>query len=178
MEVFDRLSRETVYAILCALAAGLFSTFLIYFFFGGFIQWIFVPIVMFTVFISGYFAFAREITKMEMLTGRRIFQMSLEVGSVTHFSTFALYFLVNYFIYDYRGISLDLFGRWIGTTLAIGFISLFMFVWVAVPIYAGMGYILQSREKNKQIVQIDYDDSILDSFLETEEVDDLNNVLY
>ena len=161
------LNRHTTYALLSAGAAGLIS-FLMIATFLDMLTWVFLPAVMIMVFVSAYFAFRRQMRGRGALHGKKIFSIALEVGILSHFYTFALFFPLHYFVFDFSGISLEIVGTYLVATLVVGLISLVMFVWIAVPMYVGVGYLLKSMEGGKNDRQRAFDDSILDDdFLTT-----------
>ena len=164
MDTKNGINRETQFALMSAGAAGLVSVALIYFFI-DMLTWHFIPCVMVMVFISAYFAFRRRASGKGELTSRRITNVALEVGLLTHFYTFALYLPVMYFSQGSQAIDLELFGMWILFTGIAGLISLLMFVWIAVPIYMGIGHIQKALEKGQYGENRILDESILDDVL-------------
>lgn len=167
MEAINKLSRPMKYALMSALAAGIVSAIMITTFIDMF-SWLFIPSVMIMVFISAYYAFRRQMLGKGALNGKRILGLAAEVGTLTHFYTFALYFPLNYLIYDFRPFSADLAGIYVVSFLFIGFVSIIMFVWIAVPMYLGVGYLQQSMEKNLSIHDHIDDKLILDSLSESD----------
>ncbi len=161
MEFFENLNRETRYALLSSIAAGLVSFFLLTLFIDMF-NYLFILAVMIAVFTSAFFAFRRQTRHESKLTKRRILQLAFEVGTLSHFYTFALYFPMNYFILEFRGIDPSLFGAYIISTLVVGVISIIMFIWVAVPMYIGIGHILKSTEKKDKSTQLHGNEELLD----------------
>lgn len=161
MEFFQNLNRETLYALLSSLAAGLVSLILLVLFIDMF-NYLFLLAVMTAVFTSAYFAFRRQTRYEKQLTGKRVLQLAFEVGTLSHFYTFALYFPLNYFLFEFRGINLDLFGAYIGATLIVSFVSIIMFVWIAVPMYLGIGHIVKSMEKAGDTARLHGSEDLLD----------------
>lgn len=147
MEANKRLNRETEYALMSAGAAGIVSIIMLATFLELF-TWLFVPSVMIMVFVSAYFAFRRQMRGKGALNRDRIFKLAAEIGTLSHFYTFALYFPLNDLIYDYRGFNLDSAGIYLGSILIFGIVSIVFFVWIAVPMYVGVGHILKTVEKN------------------------------
>jgi hypothetical protein len=120
---------------------------------------------MIMVFISAFFAFRRQIRGEGILTGTSIFLIALEVGTLTHFYTFALYLPLSYLVYPVSVFDGELFQVWIGLTLLMGLVSLIMFVWIAVPMHVAVGYVLKHIEKGMYDEPIVLDDTILDDTL-------------
>lgn len=168
MKTFGNLSREVRYALFSAVGAGLFSFLLIVIFF-SMLNWLFIPVVMLMVYLSAYFAFKRRASGKGELGARKIFSMALEVGTITHFTTFAVFLPINYFIFYYEGLTLDVFLSYISITLLIGFVSLILLGWLAVPMYIGIGYLIKSTEKDEDFSVHELNDSILDDDLSREQ---------
>ncbi len=170
MDTKNGLNRHTKFAFMAAIAAGLVSLLMI----STFLEMLtplFLPAVMIMVFLAARSAFRRRMKGEGALTGKTIFQIALEVGMVTHFYTFALYFPLHYFLIDFNGVSLEVFGTWIVLTLVFGLISLIMFVWIAVPMYIGVGYLLKSMEDGQYDEPKILDESILDDGLLISDLD-------
>ena len=161
MEAKNAVNRQTMFALLSALAAGIVSYVLVIFFI-EMLHWLFVPSVMIMVFISAYYAFRGQTRGNKDLTFKRIFWIAFEVGTRTHFYTFALYIPLYFFAFEFDGFSAEIFGMWIGMTLFMGLVSLVMFIWIAISMYIGVGYIQKSFEKVLDFDQHTIDDSILD----------------
>lgn len=164
MNLLNKLKRETRYALLCAIAGGLLSFLMISTFIEMF-NYLFVLAVTIAVFASAYFAFRRQTRYEGELTGRRIFALAAEVGTLSHFYTFALYFPLYYFLYDFGGVNVELLGTYFGMVLFMGFVSIIMFVWIAVPLYLGVGHLVKSMESNLDISTHTFNDAILDDEL-------------
>ncbi|MFK7784290.1 MAG: hypothetical protein AB8B56_04190 [Crocinitomicaceae bacterium] len=161
MDTNNQLSRHTKFALLASLAAGLVS-FLMITLFIDMLTLLFVPCVMIMVFLSARSAFRRQMKGFNVLTGRKIFGIAMEVGSVTHFYTFALYIPIAFFI---DGGSLEdpqIIGTYLFMTFILGIVSLVMFVWIAVPLYMGVGHLLKSIEGEDYHQRKALDDSLLD----------------
>ncbi|MDG1334411.1 MAG: hypothetical protein P8P74_18905 [Crocinitomicaceae bacterium] len=170
MDTNTGLNRHTKFASMAAIAAGLVS-FIMMVTFLDILTPIFLPAVMIMVFLSARSAFRRRMKNRGALTGKVIFSIALEVGTLSHYYTFALFFPLYYFIMDFNGITLEVFGSYVALTLMIGTISLLMFVWIAVPMYVGVGHLLKSMEKGALNEPLKYDDAILDDGLLTSDVD-------
>lgn len=168
MDTSNRLPRETEYALMSALVAAIVSGIMLATFLDLF-QWSFVPCVSIMVFISAYFAFRRQMRGKAALDRKRIFNLALEVGTVSHFYTFALYFPVDYLLSDYsNGLNGELVATFIAAVFGLGLISIIFFVWIAVPMYIGVGYIQKSVEKHLHADEHIEEESLLDSILETD----------
>ena len=144
-----------------ALAAGVVSFVMIATFI-SMLEWIFIPSVMLMVFIAAYFSFRRQMRNHGELTSKRIFSIAMEVGTVTHFYTFAFYLPFNYFISYYQGISGEIVGGYLVLTLLFGISSLVAFVWIAVLMYMSIGHLLKSMEVGTVFTEHELDNSILD----------------
>ncbi len=147
MNVLNQLARPVKYALLCAIVAGIVGTLMI----NSIIEmlsWVFVPSVIIMVFVTAYFAFRRQLRSEGKLTPRRIFLLSLEVGTVSHVCTFALYFPLNFFLLSQASsLNPELILAYIISTLVVSFVSVVMYIWVAVPLYLGIGYLVKSIEE-------------------------------
>lgn len=164
METQNGLNRHTKFALMAAVAAGIVSFIMITTFI-DLLSLIFLPAVMIMVFVSAYFAFKRRMKNGRALTGRRIFNIALEVGTLSHFYTFALYLPLMYFTEGTPRFEPELIGTYIFATLILGFVSLIMFVWIAVPMYVGVGHILKAMEDGQYDQQRVQDEFILDDGL-------------
>lgn len=166
MDTNKGLSRQTKYALMSGAAAAVVSSIMLSTFLDSF-NWIFVPSVAIMVFISAYFAFRRQMRNKGALNGRRIFGIAFEVGTLSHFYTFALYFPLDYFINDFRnGVDGEIVAWYFASILIVGIISIIMFVWIAIPMYMGIGYIQKAMENDISTDMLIDDESILDSMLE------------
>ena len=166
MDTKNGLSRHFKFALMSALAAGLISIIMRATFLEVF-NWLFSPSVMIMVFISAFFAFRRQMRGKGALNGKRIYKIALEVGTISHFYTFALYFPLNFFVYDLSGLSSEMFMSYIASTFVVGIISIILFVWIAVPMYMGVGHILKSLEKDIPFDLKIGDESLLDDVIAT-----------
>lgn len=147
MNGFNRLNRSLKYALLSALAAGLIATCLIVFFI-EMLNFLFIPSVVIAVFVSAYFAFRRQMRRKGELEVSRIFKLAFEVGTISHVYAFAIYLPANFFLYDFNGVDVAILFMYLGSTLVMSFFSILMFIWIAVPMYLGIGFLLKSIEKN------------------------------
>lgn len=147
MDGINRLNRPLKYALLSAASAGLIASFLIAFFI-EMLNFLFVPAVMVAVFLSAYFAFRRQMRGRGELVVSRIFKLALEVGTVSHAYAFAIYLPANFFLYEYHGMNAEIFFLYLFFTLAMSFFSILMFIWIAVPMYLGIGFLIREMEKN------------------------------
>lgn len=170
MDTNGELNRHTKFALMAAVAAGLVS-FIMMITFLEFLTPLFLPAVMIMVFFSARSAFRRRMKNQGALDRKVIFSIALEVGTLSHYYTFALFFPLYYFIIDFQGLTLEMFGSYIGLTLMIGTLSLLAFVWIAVPMYVGVGHLLKSMEKGMFDEPLKYDDTILDDGLLRSDVD-------
>ena len=169
MEAFNKLNRQTKFGLISALIAGLVSIVLLVVLSFDFLKWLFLPSVMLMVFVSAYYAFRRQMRGKGALTDTRVYKLAFEVGTMSHLYTFALYFPLYYFFYDFNGISFDMLGIYIGTVIFVTIFSLLMFVWIAVPMYIGVGYIQKNFEKELYFNDDKPDESLLnDDFAQSE----------
>lgn len=176
MDAFNQLSRPFKYALLCAMAAGLVGTFLINFI-STMLSWIFVLAVIIMVFVSAYFAFKRQMKRVGRLDGRRIFLLALEVGTLSHLYTFALYLPLNFFFVTERAMNPELILAYIAGVIVMSVVSIIMYIWIAVPMYLGIGYLLKAAEETMTFDEHNMDDPSLDSGVTAERVyrnDDLD----
>lgn len=161
MDNKTELNRQTMFALLSAAVAGIVSIVLIAFFI-DMLHWLFVPSVMIMVFISAYFAFGRRLKGRGELENKRIILTAFEVGTLTHFYTFALYLPLYFFFSHPEPMSADVIGRYIFGIFFGGGVSLCMFVWIAVPMYIGVGYIQKNFEKDLYFDDESFNDSLID----------------
>lgn len=173
MDTNNGLNRHTKYALMAAIAAGLVS-FLLIAVFIDMLTLAFVPCVMIMVFLAARSAFRRQTKGHGVLTGRKIFGIAMEVGSVTHFYTFALYVPVAFFLDGGTINDPRILGTYLLTTLILGFVSLIMFVWIAVPMYVGVGHLLKSIEGEDYNQRRTLNDSLLDDDLLSSDLDTVN----
>lgn len=171
MEAFNKLNRQTKFGLISALIAGLVSIVLLVVFSFDFLKWLFLPSVMLMVFVSAYYAFRRQMRGKGALTDTRVYKLAFEVGTMSHLYTFALYFPLYYFFHDFNGISFEMLGIYIGTVIFVTFFSLLMFVWIAVPMYIGVGFFQKYLEKEIQFKSETNAESILDGILEHPEAE-------
>lgn len=165
MKSFNQLARPVRYALLSAISAGILAAFMINTFI-DLLTWIFVPSVMIMVFISAYFAFRRQMRGKGRLERRKLFQLAMEVGTVSHVYTFALYLPLNYFLVSQdRSLSPEVFAVYLGSILLFSFFSLIMFIWISVPLYLGIGYVMKSTEESMQFDEFNSDEVILDEVI-------------
>lgn len=164
MDTKNGLNRHTKFALMAALAAG-FVSFVMIITFIDMLTLLFIPSVMIMVFLSARSAFRRQMKGHGTLTGKKIFPIAMEVGTLSHFYTFALYFPLNYFFEGFHELSLEIIGTYILLILVIGGISLLMFVWIAVPMYIGVGHLLKSMENGEYEDDKILNESILDDGL-------------
>ncbi len=167
MDTIRNLNRQTKFALMSALAAGFVSSIMLFTFF-DFLSWLFLPSVMAMVFVSANFAFRRQMHGKGTLTGRRIFHLGLEVGSVSHFYTFAFYFPLQYFLTNFQGVNWEIVGAYFIITLVVSIVSVLMFVWIAVPMYVGVGYLLMYFEKDAYRENRVLNDDIIDDIVLTD----------
>ena len=120
---------------------------------------------MIVVFFAARSAFRRQMKVHGSLTGRKIFWIAAEVGTLTHFYAFALYLPIVFILNGGGSLSGELFGMYIVCALIAGFASLIMFVWIAIPMYAGIGYIVRMIEGEGRDQQKILNDSLLDDGL-------------
>lgn len=177
MNTLNQLSRPVKYALLSALAAGILGTLLI----NSIIEmlsWIFVPSVIIMVFFSAFFTFRRQMRGVGKLTARRIFLLSIEVGTLSHFYAFALYLPLNFFFVTQTGsLNPELLLAYLLATLVMGFVSILMFVWFAVPMYLGIGYLVKAAEESMTFDEYSMDAPSLDNGITVDRVyrnDDLD----
>lgn len=147
MDGINRLNRPLKYALLSAASAGLIASFLIAFLI-DMLNFLFVPSVILAVFLSAFFAFRRQMRGRGELETSRIFKLALEVGTVSHVYAFAIYLPFNFFLYEYHGMNAEIFFLYLFFTLAMSFFSILMYVWIAVPMYLGIGFLIRAIEKN------------------------------
>jgi hypothetical protein len=147
MDSSVKLSRPMNFALLSALGAGIVATLMIVTFI-DMLHWVFIPSVMIMVYISAYFAFRRQMRGRGELVGKKIFTIALEVGTLTHFYTFALYLPAYFFLFIQQEFSIETLSVYLYGVVVGGLVSLIAFVWIAVPLYAAVGYLLKSMEKN------------------------------
>jgi len=169
--------RPLKYALISSGLAGLVSVVLT----GLFIDMltlVFIPAVMIMVFVSAYFAFRRQMRNRGALAGRRIFHIALEVGTLSHFYTFALYFPLAYFTDSLGSItsemSLELVMSYVISALAGGLVSLIFFFWLSIPMYLGVGYIIKAMEGDEFPDSETLNESLLDDVIVETEVDPLD----
>ena len=168
METYKRLPREVEYALMSAAAAALVSFIMIATFLELF-SWLFIPAVSIMVFISAYFAFRRQMRGKSALNRRRIIRLASEVGTVSHFYTFALFFPLDYLLSDYQnGLDSELVLMYLASIFIMGLISNIFFVWIAVPMYIGIGYIQKSIEKDLPVDQLVDGEIPLDKVIEAD----------
>lgn len=174
MNGFNRLNRPFKYALLSALAAGIICSLLIAFFI-EMLNYLFVPSVIIAVFLSAYFSFRRQMRRKGELVVRKIFTMSLEVGTVSHVYAFAIYLPLNFFMYEFQGINAEIFFMYFFFTLGLSFFSILMYIWVAVPLYVGVGFLLKKIEGNMTFDYEGIDSSMLDQAQTNPDWDPLND---
>lgn len=158
-----------MFALLSAVGAGLVSLVLIAFFI-DILHWLFVPSVTIMVFVSAYFAFRRRVGEKGELTGKLISQIALEVGTLTHYYTFALYLPLFFLFGLSQELSSDTIVMYLFGIVAGGTVSFVMFVWVAVPMYIGVGYIQKKLEKELYFNDDKPDESLLNDDLAQSEI--------
>jgi hypothetical protein len=173
MNTNSGLNRHTLFALMASLAAGLVS-FLLITFFIDMLNVLFIPTVMVVVFFAARSAFRRQMKGHIVLTGKKIFTIALEVGTLTHFYAFSLYLPLVFLVEDGTGLSAELIGGYLLITFIGGIASLVMFVWIAVPMYIGIGHLVRvilGEENNERKT---LNDSLLDDGFLSSDLDAIN----
>jgi hypothetical protein len=169
MNTFNHLARPIKYALLCAIAAGLLGTFIVNLV-SEMLTWIFVPSVVIMVFVCAYFAFRRQMRGKGRLDSRRIFLLSLEVGTLSHLYTFMLYIPLNFFFETQGEFRPELIFFYILGTILMSLVSIISYVWFAVPMYLGIGYLIKSMEESMSFDENDLDAPSLDTGITNDRV--------
>ncbi len=169
MDAFNQLARPLKYALLCAAAAGLVGTFLINFV-SEMLTWIFVPSVIIMVFVSAYFAFKRQMKRGGRLDARRIFLLALEVGTLSHLYSFAIYLPLNFFLVSQGTMRPELVLTYVLSVIVMSIVSVIMYIWIAVPMYLGIGHLLKAAEETMTFDDHNMDAPSLDSGVTVERV--------
>jgi riboflavin transporter FmnP len=100
------------------------------------------------------------------------------VGTVSHLYTFALYLPLNFFLlFDPNELVPELIVGYFLATIVMSFFSILMYIWVAVPLYLGIGYLVKSIEESMIFDEYSVDAPSLDGGITADRVyrnDDLD----